>query len=223
MGKKEFAVLGLGRFGSSVATTLTRLGYPTLGADRDEAVVNELSSFLPRIVQADTTREDVLSSMNLKDCAAVIIGIGSFQESVITAVRVKRLGVNHILAKAYDEVHSQVLKEIGVDRIVCPEKEMGARVALGLVSPSIVDYIELSPELGVLDVTIGEGFAGKSLRQLRLPERFGVNVVAVKRGKRIEITLPPDESLQVGDILALIGERQGINRLSVELEGKLGA
>lgn len=223
MGKKEFAVLGLGLFGSSVALTLHQLGFPVLAVDRDESLVNDFSAALPRVIQADTTKEEVLKSLGLGDVSAVIIGIGSLEESVVTAMVLKRLGVNRVWAKASDDIHGQVLKAVGVERIICPEKEMGERLALSLVSPSIMDYIQISPEIGIVDITVGQGFSGKTLRQLRLPERLGVSVIAVRRGKRIEITFPPDEPLQAGDVLALIGDRQGINRLSAELEGKLGA
>lgn len=214
----DFAVIGLGRFGSSVAVTLTHLGHSVLGIDTDEGRINAVMNHVAKVVQADATDEETLRSLGLKNMDAVVVAIGhDLQASILVTLLLKDIGVKYVVAKASSDLHGKVLTKIGADRVVFPEREMGARVARNLVSSSILDYIEISPDVSIMEITAGGGLVGKSLRQLDLRNRFGVNVLAVKRDDEINVGLKADEQIRQGDILVVLGSNNSLERV-----GRLG-
>jgi len=144
---KQFIVLGLGRFGSAVATSLAELGHEVLGVDYDEEIVNILKDKITQAVQADVTEERVLKELGVKNFDTAIVGIGSnLETSILVTMMLKEMGLKYIIAKAQNNLHAKVLKKIGVDKVVFPERDMGARIAQRLITPNIKDYIELEPE-----------------------------------------------------------------------------
>ncbi|MBX6378055.1 MAG: TrkA family potassium uptake protein [Clostridia bacterium] len=212
---KEYAVIGLGRFGSAVARTLVGLGHSVLGIDEDAHKVQTLSEEITHVVQADATDEHTLRSLGLRNFDTVVVGIGHDMEaSILVTLLLKEMGVRFVVAKASSETHGKVLARVGADRVVFPEKDMGVKVARGLVETNVLDYIEVTPEVSIVELTVNERLSGKTLRELDLRARFGVTVLAVKHGKGdIRISPPADEPLRTGDVLIAIGENEAIERL----------
>lgn len=214
--KKQFAVIGLGRFGTSVAMTLQQLGHEVLAIDADEERVQKLSDQVTHVVQADTTDENALKALGLRNFDAVVIAIGeNVQANVATTLLVKEMGVPLIIAKARNALHGKMLEKIGADRVVYPERDMGQRVAHSLISANVLDYIELSPSLSLVEVTAPGLFVGKSLLQSNMRAIYGINVVAIKRGEHLIVPPQPTEIIQESDVLIVIGSTEGLQKLEV--------
>lgn len=212
--KKQFAVIGLGRFGTSVAMTLQSLGHEVLAIDSAEEQVQKLSDVVTHVVQADTTDENTLKELGLRNFDAVVVAIGEdVQANVATTLLLKEMGIPFIIAKAKNSLHGKMLEKIGADRVVYPERDMGLRVAHGLVSANVLDYIELSPSLSLVEVSSPSSFFGKTLAQTDLRAHYGVNVVAIKRFEDLIVPPQPNELICDGDILIVIGAKDGIHRI----------
>lgn len=211
---KQFAVIGLGRFGASLARTLAEAGHDVLGVDLQEERIRPLANVLTHVVQADATDEEVLRSLGIRnfDCCVVTLS-SNLQSSVLVTLMVKELGVPLVVAKARDEQHGKVLQKIGADRIVYPERDMGFRLAHNLMAGNILDHIELSPDNSIAEVAAGDRMVGRNLRQLDLRAKYGLNVLAIKHNNIISVTPRADDVIQEGDILIVIGPNEGIRRL----------
>jgi len=214
LNSRQFAVIGLGRFGSSVARTLHEMGYQVLAIDSDEERVRNLIDHSTRCVVADTTDENALRSLGIRNFDVVIVGIGGdIQASILATLLLKELGVAYVVVKAQNELHGKVLYKIGADKVVFPERDMGSRVAHNLVSSNILEYIQLSPDVSIIEIVSSEKFVGKELRQLDLRNRFGVNVIAIKRGGVISITPRADDRMEKDDVMVVIGDTEALKRL----------
>lgn len=214
--KKQFAVVGLGRFGASVAKTLSLMGHEVLAIDNDEEKVQEMVESVTHAVQADAMDEDALKALGIRNFDVVIVSIGhDIQASILVTVILKELGVKYVVAKARNDLHGLVLNKIGADKVVYPERDMGMRVAHSLVATNVLDHIELSPEYSILEVVAPDSLVGKTLRQSALRARFGVTVMAIKRGRDIIVSPEAEEVIQEGDILVCIGENDKLH--TVEL------
>ncbi len=212
--KKLFAVIGLGRFGTSVAMTLQTLGHEVLAIDSDEDRVQKLSDQVTHVVQADTTDENALHALGLRNFDAVVVAIGAdVQANVATTLLLKELGIPYIIAKARNALHGKMLEKIGADRVVYPERDMGQRVAHSLISSNVLDYIELSPDLSLVEVTVPGAFIGRTLQQANMRALYGVNVVAIKRFDKLIVPPQPDELIQESDIMIVIGSTEGLQQL----------
>lgn len=212
--KKLFAVIGLGRFGTSVAMTLQTLGHEVLAIDSDEDRVQKLSDQVTHVVQADTTDENALHALGLRNFDAVVVAIGAdVQANVATTLLLKELGIPYIIAKARNALHGKMLEKIGADRVVYPERDMGQRVAHSLISSNVLDYIELSPDLSLVEVTVPGAFIGRTLQQANMRALYGVNVVAIKRFEKLIVPPQPDELIQESDIMIVIGSTEGLQQL----------
>ncbi len=210
---KQFAVIGLGRFGSSVANTLYSMGGQVLGIDVDEDKVRAVIQFTTRAVAADATDEQVLRSLAIRNFDVVIVAIGgSIQASIMVTLLAKELGVKYVVAKAQNELHGKILYRVGADRVVFPERDMGFRVARNLVSSSILEYIELSQDVGMLEMVVPQKMVGKELRQLDLRNRFNINVIAIKRGEHVNITPRADDCIEKDDVLVVVGLKEDLQR-----------
>ena len=178
MSKKQFVVIGLGRFGSSIATTLYSLGNDVLVIDKNEDLIQDIASEVTHAVQADATDENALKSLGIRNFDVAIISIGGdIQSSVMATLILRELGVKYIIAKGNGELHAKVLYKIGADRVVLPEKDMGVRVAHNIISSSILDYIELSSDYSIMEVKAFEDWVGKDLKSLDLRKKYGINVI----------------------------------------------
>lgn len=212
--KKQFVVIGCGRFGSSVAQKLFEMGSEVMVVDRSEETVQNISESVTYAVQADATDENALKSLGIRNFDVAVVTIGQdIQSSILVTLMLKELGIKHIVAKAQNSLHAKVLYRIGADRVVFPEREMGARIAKNLVSDNILDYIELAPDYSVVEVIALEEWVGKSLKDLNIRARYGINVMAIKNGLDINIAVDADEVIKEGDVLVVIGHNDDLEKI----------
>lgn len=211
---KNFIVIGLGRFGTAVARELCDLGNQVLAMDTDQTLVQNIADKVTHAVVGDGRDPDVLESLGVKeyDCAVVAVGsdVGS---SALVAMRLKEAGVPKVVCKAQSHVHKRLLEKLGADRVIFPEYEMGINVAQGLARSNIINFIELSPEYGMVEIDLPNGWAAKTIRDLDVRAKYEVNVIAVRRGQDINVTPGADCILFPGDKLMVIGRDASISAL----------
>lgn len=211
---KQFAVIGLGRFGSSVARTLSRMGFDVLAVDTDEERVNDISEEVTYAVQVDAMDEQALKSLGIRNFDVVIVAIGQeVQSSILVTVMLKEMGVPRVVAKAMSELHGKVLQKVGADMVVFPERDMGVRVAHALVSRNILDQISLSPEYSIIELIAPTEFWGKTLQESAMRREYGVTVLAIRRGTDIIISPGAKQVIREGDILVVLGRNDKLKRL----------
>lgn len=212
-----FAVLGLGRFGSSVARELSEIGYEVVAVDKDSERVQDVADVVVQAVQADTTDERALEKIGIKNVDVAIVSIGQdVQASILTTLQLKSMGVKRVWAKAQNELHGRVLEKVGADRVVYPERDMGVRVAHSLVSVNLLDYIEVAPDYSIAETIVPQRFANKTLGEIDLRKNYGINVLVVKRGEGLNISPGATDMLMEGDVLIVIGPRDQLDRLQVD-------
>lgn len=220
MAKRSFAVIGLGRFGSAVATTLAEMGHEVIGVDGNEDRVRSLADVLTLAVQLDATDEKALLGAGIKDVDVAIVSIGeNIESSLLVVTLLRELGIEQVIAKAVTSLHGRILEKLGVSRVVFPERETAIRLAHGLVIPNVLDYIELSGEFSIVDIPAPADFVGRSLKEIGLRARFGLTTIAIKTpvaagGKpRTNIAPGPDDVVQAGDVLSLLGNNERLGQL----------
>ena len=204
---KTFLVVGLGRFGTAVARTLRELGNEVMVIDEDPEQVQKLSNHVTYAVVGDARDEEVLESLGVRnfDCAIVAIG-DNFAANILVTLNLKSLGVPQIICKARDDQQRCALEKIGADRVLIPEREMGVKLAQGLTSTSVLDYIELSSQCGIAEIKTPVSWVGKNLRQINVRAQYGVTVIALrKQSGELCVSLDPDEPLLNEDVLVMLG------------------
>ena len=213
--KPEFAVIGLGRFGASLALKLVERGFTVLGIDTDRALVQRLSDELTRIVALDATDEDALRAVDITSFDTVVVAIGAnFEANLMTTLALKSLGVRRIICKASTERHRNVLLSVGANQVVLPEQESAHRLAQALTTPLLIDQIGLGSNYSITELIAPSSLIGRSLKEAGLRERFGVTVVAVQRGDEVVVSPPADFLFVEGDKLAVLGTNEQVARLS---------
>ena len=216
--KKVFAVIGLGRFGGSIVKTLVEDGMEVLAIDFNEERVNEYAKIASHAVVGDTTDENVLKSIGIGNFDHVIVAIGeNIQASILTTLMLKELGVNHVTVKAQNDYHEKVLRKIGADTVVHPERDMGRRIAYNIVSNNILDYLDLSEDHSIVEIVASEKMNGKSIIDLNIRARYGLNIVAIKRGNHINVSPQAHDLINKGDILIVIGADSDISRFEKKI------
>jgi trk system potassium uptake protein TrkA len=203
---ERVAVIGLGRFGRSTAFTLNELGYEVTAIDLDEKSVNDAAPHVALAAQGDGTDEDLLRSLQVDQSDVGIVAQGAnLEASVMATLLLKRLEVPWVVSKAKSELHGELLRRIGADRIIFPEQDAGRRLAHSLAVRHISDYISLSQNAGVAKLTAPAHFVGKSLLELDLEQHYNLNLLLIKRRQKI-ITVPNyREVIEAGDELLLVG------------------
>ena len=209
---KSYIVIGLGRFGTEVARQLYAHGCEVLAVDSNEDLVNQVSSDVTHAVVADARDKGVLRALGAAEfeCAVVAIG-GSLGNSVLATMNLKELGVPKIVCKAHDETHRQVLMKLGADQVVIPEKENAARLARSLSSPNVLEYIELSEEYGIIEVPAPKRWQDKTLKELNVRAKLGVNIIAVERGSKIDVSPAADYRIMADDVLVVLGDADALS------------
>ncbi|MDW8801290.1 TrkA family potassium uptake protein [Clostridium sp. A1-XYC3] len=216
MNKKQFLVIGLGRFGTSVARTLYQLGHDVLAVDTNEERVQNVAEDVTHAIHTDATDEENLKSLGINNFDVAIVGIGvDIQDSVMITLLLKEVGIKYVIAKANTELHAKILYKIGADKVVFPERDTGVRVAHDLVGDNVLDYIELSSEYSIAEIMSEESWYGRTLGELDMRSRYGINVVAVKRADDIDISPTSDYTIQKGDVIVAIGKYKCLNKLEV--------
>jgi len=217
---RQFAVIGLGRFGWSVAKTLSEKGHQVLAIDKDQELVQEVSEFVTEAVQVDSTDEKSLKAVGIKNVDVAVVGIGTnLEASVLTTLILKELGIQHIVARAVTDEHGKVLERVGATKVVFLERDMGSRIANSLISPSILEHIELSPEFSIMETVPPKEFIGKSIRDLDVRAKHGLNIIAVRKKEKSaegesELNVAPkaDYIIKHGDIFVIIGSNTNLDK-----------
>lgn len=220
MKRKQFGVIGLGRFGSAMAMTLTELGHDVIGVDGDESRVQQLADVITHALQIDATDEKALRAAGIQDVDVAVVSIGeNIESSLLVVMQLRDLGIGTIVAKAVTPLHGRILEKLGVSRVIFPEREMAIRIAHSLVLPNVIDYIELSRDFSIVEVPAPAAFVGRTLKQLELRPRLGLTLIAIKRrsddSSALVTNIAPaaDETIRLGDILALLGSNDRLNQL----------
>ncbi|MGE0813203.1 MAG: TrkA family potassium uptake protein [Vicinamibacterales bacterium] len=229
MTKRTFAVIGLGRFGAAMATTLSQLGHEVIGIDGSDDRVNALADQVSQTVKLDATDDRALRAAGIQDVDVAIVSIGeNIEASLLVVTLIKELGIEDIVAKAVTPLHGRILEKLGVKRVVFPEREMAIRVAHSLVIPNVLDYIELSGDISIVEVPAPGEFVGKSLRDIGLRAKYGLTTIAIRRadagqpGGFRTLSPGPDDTVEEGDVLALLGSHERLGQLEKLLEPHRG-
>jgi len=221
MDAQQYAVIGMGRFGASLAGELMKLGHQVLAIDKDEEVIDEMMNVVTHAVVADATDEEVLRSLGIRNFDCVIVAIGDdIQTSILVSIQVKELGVKKVVAKALSILHGRVLERLGVERVIYPERDMGIRVAHHLVSPNLLDYIELSKDYTIAELKVPRSLDGISLGKLDPRARFGCSIVALNKVQGMIIAPTADEILAERDVMVIIGKNEQIEHFEEHFSDK---
>ncbi|MBL7068637.1 MAG: TrkA family potassium uptake protein [Candidatus Omnitrophica bacterium] len=221
---RQFVVIGLGRFGFSVAKTLSVKGHQVLGIDIDEDRVQDLSEIATQAVCADATDEKALKAIGMENIDVAVVGMGdNIEASILTTLVLKELGIKEIVAKAVSEDHRKVLQRVGATKVVAPEKDMGIRVANSLISPAVIEHIELSEDSSIVELIPPGEYINKSLRDIDIRKRYGLNIIAIKKKMKIvskegevkeehkiNVAPEPGDMIRKEDILIVVGTNEHI-------------
>ena len=208
---KSYVVIGLGRFGAEAARQLYALGCEVLAMDLHSELVQQVANDVTHAVVGDGQDKEVLNTLGVRNMDCAIIAIGDdLAASVLATMNMKELGVPYIVCKAHDETHRRVLEKLGADRIVIPEKENAARLARSLSSPNVLDYIELSDDYGIVEVPAPKSWYEKTLKELSVRAKLGVNIIAVRRDGKINVSPAADFRIRKEDVMVVLGDTHAL-------------
>ena len=208
---KSYVVIGLGRFGNTLARQLCKLGAEVLAMDVHNDLVQQVAEDVTHAVVGDAQDKDVLRALGVRDFDCAIVAIGTdLAASVLTVMNLQELGVPYIICKAHDETHSRVLKKLGVNKVVIPEQENATRLARSLHSHNVLDYIELSEDYGILEIPAPKSWVGKTLKELNIRAKLGVNIIAVENNKKTNVSPAADYQIQQEDVLVVLGDNYSL-------------
>lgn len=214
MKRKQYLVLGLGRFGTSVAKALCDMGQEVLAVDSDEELVNSIAPHVTQALQLDATDETLLSGLGVKNFDAAIVSIGqNTRDSILVCMLLKELGVPTLIAKANDELHAKVLRKIGVDRVVFPERDMGLRLARSIISPGVLELMNLSDDYQIIEVLVPSKWVGNTIMGVDVRRKHGVNILAIHRKDRFLVSPAPEMLFEANDTLLVMGKKEDVERL----------
>ena len=212
--KKQYAVFGLGSIGESVAIALQGLGCEVIVVDDDMERIEDIANSVSYAMKADFGDPDVVRSLGTKNLDGVVVAVADNMEASIMATLVcKEIGVPYVISKAKNDLHATVLKKIGADAIIFPEKEMGVRLAKNLMSANFADWIALSPDYSLVETVIPRGWIGKSLQDLDVRRKYGINVVGIKVGEDVEVNPNPEKALEDGMVMILVGANKDLENI----------
>ena len=214
---KQFAVLGLGSFGWSVALALEKMGCDVLVVDDSYEKIQEISEQVSYAVKADVTDSEALQTLGGRNLDGAVIAVSeNFEASIMATLLCKEMGIPMVVAKAKDDLQGTILKKVGADYVVYPEIEMGSRLAKNLAAREFMDWIELSDDYSLVEVVVPEPWQGKCLADLRIRERFGINVVGIIINKEVDVTFNPQEPLPADGILIMIGSNEILQKFDAK-------
>lgn len=215
MKRKSFAVLGLGKFGSSIVEGMSEAGVDVLAVDKDAENVHNVAEFATVAVKADVCDAETMSNLGLSNMDAVVVAVtGNMDASIMATILAKEAGVPLVVAKAKDDIHARILKKVGADRIIVPEKESGIRMARWLMTGSFIDFIELSDRISMVEITVRPEWVGKSLRELKLREKARINVIALRVNEEVIVNMNPDMPLSPNDTMWVTVDKKDIDKLA---------
>lgn len=213
MNRRQFAVLGLGKFGKSIAMTLANAGYEVIAVDADEERVNEVADHVTYAIRADVTEKSVLENLGIKNVDAVVVAMAlDLGTSVMTTILAKEVGAKYVIAKASDTMHGNILKKVGADEVVYPEKAMGARIAKKLISNNFLDLYELSRTFSMVEIKVPQQWTGRSLIELDLRKK-GINVIGLMEEEKVTVNVDPSMPLPLDGTLIIVAENELLSKL----------
>lgn len=211
---KSYIVIGLGRFGGETALQLSSMKCEVLAMDTNGDLVQALAPNVTHAVVGDSRDKEVLRALDAGDFDCAVVAIGNdLAASVLTVMNLKELGVPTIICKAHDETHRRVLKKLGADRVVIPEKENAIRLAKSLVAPNVLEYIELSDDYGIIEVPAPDSWCNKSLKDLQVRAKLGVNIIAVRRDGTITVSPAASYIIHSGDVMVVVGDNKALDKV----------
>ena len=211
---KSFAVIGLGLFGSSVARQLCALGAEVLAIDTNSDLVQQVGGDVAGAAVADARDLEVLRALGAQECDCAVVAIGDdLAVSVLATMNLKELGIPQIICKAHDETHRKVLEKLGADKVVIPEKEVADKLARSLTSHNVLDFIELSNDYGIVEINTPKEWIGKSLKELDVRARLGVNIIAIERNDKVSVSPRAEFELAKNDILVVLGDYDSLTMM----------
>lgn len=211
---RQFAVLGLGRFGQTIVQTLSDNGYDVLCCDKNIDVVNQMQQYATRVIQADFGDEAAIRALGLNNFDVVIIATGAnFESSVMATMMAKEIGVKTVISKAKTINQRNILTKVGADKVVLLERDMGIKLATNLITTNVIDYINFSDAFGIAEIEPKASWTNKSIRDSNIRATTGLNIVAVKRGEELIVSPGADVIIKAGDVLVIIGEIEKIQKL----------
>lgn len=211
---KTYGVFGLGKYGTAIAVELVNNGAEVLAVDKSEERVHSAAESIPYCKCADVTDPEVIRQLGIGQLDVVIIAMArSFEASVMATMLCKQAGVEAVIVKSADEMHSEILSRVGADKVITPETESGRRLAKNLLSSGFVDIIELSDEFSMIELDVKKEWVGKSLKDLELRRRYGINVVALRTGKRISCSINPEEAFNEDTKLVVIADMKKLAKM----------
>lgn len=211
---KSFMIIGLGRFGTSTALMLTKLGHDVLAVDKRSDRVNAIKGDILHVVQADTTDEHAVEQLGVSNFDCIVICIGEdIRASVLATVLCREMGANRIVAKAHDDLHAMLLTKTGADRVVQPEHDGGIRLARSLVAEGFIDSLDLSEDYAINEIELPKNWIGKSLTELSVRNRYGVSVIAIRRDGHLGVHIKPEQPFHEGDTLFVLGTNKSVQKL----------
>ncbi|MBR3864300.1 MAG: TrkA family potassium uptake protein [Clostridia bacterium] len=212
--KKTYAVLGLGRYGIAVAKELIENGKEVIAVDSNQKIVNDASAYLPVCKCADVADAEVISKLGIGSVDTVIICMASNLEASVMAVTLcKEAGAKNVIAKCANEMQQKILLRVGADQVVFPENESGVRLAKNLLSSGFIDMISLSKEVSMVEIDVKEEWIGKNLIELNLRKKYGFNIVAIKKGEKVSVTVNPEQVLDGDTTLIVIANTAKLVKL----------
>ncbi len=219
--RRQIVVIGLGRFGISLATTLSAAGHDVLAVDKDENKVQNIASQVTHAIQADATNESVLRELGVANFDIAIVAIGSaIESSVLSTILLKKLGVHYVIARANDELHGSILEKIGADSVVYAEREMGIKVAHGVTLTEVSDYMTVAPGYGIAKFTVPPHLVGESLSKVGFgyKGKWEVATLLIQRGKEVIVTPSLGEVVKPEDVLILAGSDDKLEKMLTEFQ-----
>ena len=211
---KQYLVLGLGRFGESLAKSLYKLGQEVLAVDEDEETVEAIAPYVTQAVQIDATDEGALQALGVRNFDAAIVSIGqNMRDSILVCVLLKELGVPNLIAKATDDLHAKVLRKVGVDRVIFPERDMGARLAKSLLTPNVLEMIDLSDDYQLVEIILPMKWVGDTIIGVDVRRKYGISILAIHRGGQFIVSPTPDQMFETGDIILVLGKKDDIENI----------
>ncbi|MFA5104217.1 MAG: TrkA family potassium uptake protein [Candidatus Margulisiibacteriota bacterium] len=219
--KKQFAILGLGRFGSKVAREMFYRGQEVIVIDKDEDKIEKIKDEVTHAFVGDITNEETLREAGVPECDVVVVAeSSSIESSIISSQICKTFGIKKVIAKAQNTIHGKILTKLQVDQIVYPEQDTAIKLVNKLTSDNILDYIELGHHINIVSVEAPEKFANKTIKDLALRRRFHVTILGIKRSEELIFNLTDDNMVQEGDILIVFGETEALKKLNLDLSHK---
>ena len=212
--KKTYAVFGLGRYGTAVAKELVENGREVIAVDIDQDLVNDAAAYLPICKCADITDAEVISRLGIADIDTVIVCMaGNLEASVMAVTLCREAGVKHVIAKCANEMQQKILLRVGADEVVFPEHESGVRLAKNLVSSGFIDMISLSKDVSMVEIDVKDEWVGKNLIELNLRKKYGINIVAVKNGENVSVSINPEQLLDADTTLIVIANTSKLGKI----------